>query len=207
MAWRGRGGYQFVGRTLQVFNRFRQSKSFEPGKPWLLRFFDQIRFYEVSGPELLEMREAFAAGRLEIETQESTFDLASYHRFLRDEADSIAAFKATQQSAFEAERQRWVDNGQLTFSVEPEIAADDGDGVTLLPTETPVECAVPGNVWKVRAAVGDQIAAGDTLLVIESMKMEIDIVAPCAGRVARLLCAEGQGVAQGRVVAVIEEAP
>ncbi len=38
----GPGGYQFVGRTIQMWNRFRHTESFEPGKPWLLRFFDQI---------------------------------------------------------------------------------------------------------------------------------------------------------------------
>ena len=41
----GPGGYQFVGRTVQMWNRYRQTKNFKEGKPWLLRFFDQIRFY------------------------------------------------------------------------------------------------------------------------------------------------------------------
>ena len=40
----GPGGYQFVGRTVQVWNTHRSTREFEPGKPWLLRFFDQIRF-------------------------------------------------------------------------------------------------------------------------------------------------------------------
>ena len=50
----GPGGYQFVGRTLQVYNRFRATSKFAAGTPWLLRFFDQIRFYPVSAEELLE---------------------------------------------------------------------------------------------------------------------------------------------------------
>jgi urea carboxylase len=60
----GPGGYQFVGRTLQVWNRYRQTRDFRDGKPWLLRFFDQIRFYPVDAKELLEMRDAFVHGRL-----------------------------------------------------------------------------------------------------------------------------------------------
>ena len=52
----GPGGYQFVGRTLQMWNRYRTTEHFEPGKPWLLRFFDQIRFYEVSAGELQQIR-------------------------------------------------------------------------------------------------------------------------------------------------------
>ncbi|GAL10231.1 urea carboxylase [Vibrio astriarenae] len=51
----GPGGYQFVGRTLQMWNRYRQTEAFS--KPWLLRFFDQIKFYEVSAEELLDIRE------------------------------------------------------------------------------------------------------------------------------------------------------
>ena len=60
----GPGGYQFVGRTVQMWNRHRVTADFE--KPWLLRFFDQIRFYPVSAAELLEMREAFPHGRFEL---------------------------------------------------------------------------------------------------------------------------------------------
>jgi urea carboxylase len=52
----GPGGYQFVGRTVQMWNRHRQSADFRDGKQWLLRFFDQIRFYPVSAEELLRAR-------------------------------------------------------------------------------------------------------------------------------------------------------
>src|SRR5690606_8192493 len=69
----GPGGYQFVGRTIQMFNRFRETRHFEPGTPWLLRFFDQLRFYPVSAEELLEMREAFLHGRFEPEIGEERF--------------------------------------------------------------------------------------------------------------------------------------
>src|SRR5260221_5079963 len=62
----GPGGYQFVGRTLQVFNRWHRTKRFRE-EPWLLRFFDRIEFYPVGASELLEMREAFAAGRHDVQ--------------------------------------------------------------------------------------------------------------------------------------------
>ncbi|MCS5946678.1 carboxyltransferase domain-containing protein [Klebsiella variicola subsp. variicola] len=54
----GPGGYQFVGRTLQMWNRYHEVADFA-GKPWLLRFFDQLRFYPVSADELLEIRRDF----------------------------------------------------------------------------------------------------------------------------------------------------
>ena len=57
----GPGGYQFVGRTLQMWNRYRQTEAFD--QPWLLRFFDQIRFYEVSHEELNQIRRDFPKGQ------------------------------------------------------------------------------------------------------------------------------------------------
>ncbi|HEY8946310.1 MAG TPA: carboxyltransferase domain-containing protein, partial [Polyangiaceae bacterium] len=109
----GPGGYQFVGRTLQVYNRFRTTKEFTSETPWLLRFFDQIRFYPVSAEELLDMREAFPRGKLELRVEHAEFRLSEYEAFLARNASSIGAFKGRQQAAFEAERQRWIESGQL----------------------------------------------------------------------------------------------
>jgi biotin carboxyl carrier protein len=63
---------------------------------------------------------------------------------------------------------------------------------------------VTGNVWKVERAVGDQLAEGEALIIVESMKMEIPIEAPCAGRLVELRCAESEPVQEGQVVAVLE---
>jgi urea carboxylase len=109
----GPGGYQFVGRTLQVYNRFRETSQFRAESPWLLRFFDQIRFHPVSAEVLLEMREAFPYGKVELQIEEGVFRLADYTRFLEENQESIGRFKARQQAAFDAERQRWIDAGQL----------------------------------------------------------------------------------------------
>ncbi len=198
----GPGGYQFVGRTLQVYNRFRVTQDFEEGKPWLLRFFDQIRFFPVEHEELLEMRDAFAAGRYSLTTEDQLFDLASYNRFLEDERDSIEVFKRKQHAAFAAERQRWVDTGQLNFSTDDAAAAPDEDAV-------PYGCeaamsAVPGSVWKLSVEVGDQVDAGQELLVLESMKMEIAVESPSAGTVVELRAEPGAAVKAGQVLAVIE---
>src|SRR4051794_34326743 len=58
----GPGGYQFVGRTCQMWNRWRQTDDFTEGRPWLLRFFDQIRFFPMGEAELLDFREDFLRG-------------------------------------------------------------------------------------------------------------------------------------------------
>jgi biotin carboxyl carrier protein len=60
------------------------------------------------------------------------------------------------------------------------------------------------NVWKVVAAEGDTVADGDTLVILESMKMEIPVLAESSGRLARLAVAEGDVVQEGDLIAVIE---
>ena len=69
---------------------------------------------------------------------------------------------------------------------------------------TQVEAQITGNVWKIEKAVGDSVAEGEAILILESMKMEIPVEAPCAGRVAEIRVAEGQSIEEGAVLAVID---
>ena len=109
----GPGGYQFVGRTIQVWSRVEAGDAFEPGSPWLLRFFDQIRWYPVGAEELLELRADVQAGRMQPEIEQGSFTLAGHEAFLAREAESIAAFRTGQQAAFAAEREAWSRSGEL----------------------------------------------------------------------------------------------
>jgi urea carboxylase len=110
----GPGGYQFVGRTTQVWNRGPDGGGpFEPGTPWLLRSFDQIRWFPVEAEELLEMREDMAAGRLDVRITEGEFSHAGHEAFLAREAEEIAAFRQTQREAFAAERAAWAAAGEF----------------------------------------------------------------------------------------------
>ncbi|MDZ4100583.1 MAG: urea carboxylase [Hydrogenophaga sp.] len=205
----GPGGYQFVGRTLQMWNRWRHGtpgSDFE--QPWLLRFFDQIKFEPVSEEALKTIRANFPHGGYALRTEDGTFSLKDYRRFLADNADSIAAFKATQQAAFEAERERWVAAGQNDFtSDEAASSAGVADEVDLPEGGRLMATSVPGNVWKVAVSVGQQVQAGDVLLVIESMKMEFNLLAPANATVHSLMCAQGGAVSAGQnVLVLIDEA-
>jgi urea carboxylase len=199
----GPGGYQFVGRTLQVYNRFRSTARFAPESPWLLRFFDQIRFYPVSAEELAEQRAAFLYGKVDVRIDEGTFKLRDYQQFLSDHRASISGFKGQQQAAFEAERQRWVEQGLLSSSSEPAPTAATGDASELLPGTEAVESHVPGSVWKLEVKPGQRVKRGQTLLVVESMKMEIAVEAPSDGEIVELLVGEGRAVSPGQRVAVL----
>ena len=67
-----------------------------------------------------------------------------------------------------------------------------------------IRAEMVANVWKVVVAEGDSVADGDTLVILESMKMEIPVLAESDGRVAALHVAEGDVVQEGDVIAVLE---
>ncbi|MDU9392295.1 urea carboxylase [Pseudomonas sp. zfem002] len=198
----GPGGYQFVGRTLQMWDRYREVAAFA-GKPWLLRFFDQIRFYPVTAEELLRIRRDFPLGRFDLAIEPSQLRLSDYQAFLQREADGIQAFRAQQQAAFAAERQRWIDSGQAHFE-SSEAQVEAGDEAPLPAGLTGVESGIAGNLWQVRVAPGERVEAGAELVVLESMKMEIPLCAPCAGIVREVRVEPGCAVRAGQRVVVLE---
>ncbi len=114
----GPGGYQFVGRTLQMWDRGNNKVDFEPDKPWLLRFFDQICFFPVSAEDLLQIREDFANGDYHINIEQTEFDYGEYLQFLDNNNEAIQEFKLKQNAAFEAERQRWLKSGELNRAAD-----------------------------------------------------------------------------------------
>ncbi|SFN51404.1 biotin/lipoyl-binding carrier protein [Variovorax sp. OV329] len=65
---------------------------------------------------------------------------------------------------------------------------------------------ITGTVWKIVVQEGDALQADDTIMVLESMKMEIPVIAPESGRVVKILIAEGAPVREGQDIAVFEEA-
>ncbi|WP_122723414.1 urea carboxylase [Pseudomonas viridiflava] len=197
----GPGGYQFVGRTLQMWNRYREVAAFE-GKPWLLRFFDQIRFYPVSADELLRIRRDFPLGRFALNIEHSTLNLADYQTFLTREADGIAAFRAQQQGAFNAERERWIANGQADFQSDEGVAPYIEE-LPLQAGQQGVESHIAGNLWQVQVQPGERVEAGDVLVILESMKMEIPLLAPVAGVVQEVRVQPGSAVRAGQRVVVL----
>jgi urea carboxylase len=182
----GPGGYQFVGRTVQMWNAHRDV-------PWLLRFFDRIRFYPVSAEELLELRDRKFEPRIE----DGTFRLSDSTGF------DATEFKARQQTAFEAERERWIAAGQADYVSDSGTAEESADSDAVPAGTHAVRSPVTANVWKIVAQVGQRVEAGEKLMILEAMKMEIVVTAPAAGELQELRCREGALVTAGSVLGVM----
>lgn len=200
----GPGGYQFVGRTTQVWSRYRDSAPFEPGSPWLLRFFDRISWYPVSAEELLDLRADLAAGRGAIDITEGTFSLADHEQFLADNADSIADFRAKQNAAFATERSAWAAAGEFDRAERAQSnAAAVATDIVLDEGAHRVDAPFASSVWKVDVEVGEQVVAGQSLLALEAMKMETVLTAPTDGIVTHVLVEAGHQVDTGAPLVVV----
>jgi urea carboxylase len=190
----GPGGYQFVGRTVPVWNRFHRTAAFT--EPWLLRFFDQLRFFEVTASELLDWRRDVLTGRSPLSIEPTTLRLADYLRFCEQHAAEIAVFRQHQQTAFNEERTRWSRAEAAPMSGTEPVAP----AAPLPPGALLVESALMASVWKVLVEVGQTVGEGDPVVVLESMKMETAVHAPTTGRVAAIMVKSGQDVLAGQAL-------
>ncbi|MDO8345047.1 MAG: carboxyltransferase domain-containing protein, partial [Cellvibrio sp.] len=200
------GGYQLVGRTLPIWNKFLKNPIFKDGEPWLLKFFDRVRYYEVTEAELTEQREAFREGRLSLRIEEDYFSLAEHEQFLQDNAESIAEFKTKQQAAFTKEVALWqadeekqvdaalqvkVSSGALSGGIEV-----DGHAVT---------ADISGNIWKLLVEPGEMVEVDQPLLIVEAMKMEFSVYADRTAKIGSIHCKPGKQVNAGDLLLVLEE--
>jgi len=204
----GPGGYQLFGRTIQVWNSWRQTNAFTDGKPWLLRFFDQVQFFPVTAEELVEWRRDFPLGRRELKIETETFRLSDYRAFLAREADSIAAFQTTRQAAFDGERADWERKGEFA-RVEALADAEEEapcEAVVAPEGSEMVEAPLGGSVWRLLVKAGDAVKVGQVIAIVEAMKTECDVASPVTGVVRQVFVKEKQAVAPGAPMIAVEAA-
>ncbi|MFG2462089.1 5-oxoprolinase/urea amidolyase family protein [Streptomyces sp. NPDC048523] len=199
----GPGGYQFVGRTTQVWSPWQQRGAFEPGSPWLLRFFDRIKWYPVDADELLELRADITSGRFVPRIEEGTFSLAEYQTFLAEHSDSIAEFRERQQTAFSAERDAWEAAGEFARAESVSAPAAAPADISVPAGGRLIEAEFAASVWQLNVEPGDVVTAGQPLLALEAMKMESRVHAPTAGVVAEILARPGDQVEAGTALLVL----
>jgi urea carboxylase len=197
----GPGGYQLFGRTIQMWNTFRETPPFEPGHPWLLRHFDTIRFYEVTEQELLQARDTFPQGKFPLRIEDSEFSLKKYREFCAANQASIDSFQTMQRAAFKAEREDWAAKGLNKFE-EPDVPPPPEEA-PLPPGARGIAAPVPGSVWQVLVTPGSFVKVGDAVMIIESMKMEVRVLASANGRIDSIAATPGQVVRAGQRLGVI----
>ena len=174
----GPGGYQFVGRTVQMWNTHRTTAEFEPGTPWLLRFFDQIRFYPVSAPRscskcATRFRTGSTASRIEpTDVQPARLPRVPARRSTPKRARVQAApAGGLRRRARALGRRRpagrsWSRRTTCRRRPRP----------TFPKAARPVRSPMTASVWQVAVEPGQRVEAGQKLLVLEAMKMEVAIV-------------------------------
>ncbi|MBC8128591.1 MAG: carboxyltransferase domain-containing protein, partial [Gloeobacteraceae cyanobacterium ES-bin-144] len=194
----GPGGYQFTGRTIPVWNRWRKTADFE--NPWLLRFFDQLRFYPVSAEELLRLRDDLPLGRHKLDIEDKVFRFSEYEAFLKEHSSEIAAFRETQQIAFQAERRRWEAAGLSMDAPAEEVKNEEA---VIIPEGChTLDSPVTGSIWKINAAVGQRMEAGASVLILEAMKMEIALETDALIEIIEILTVEGGSVKAGQALVI-----
>ncbi|MFE6483829.1 5-oxoprolinase/urea amidolyase family protein [Streptomyces sp. NPDC057757] len=203
----GPGGYQFVGRTTQVWSPWQQRGAFRPGSPWLLRFFDRVRWYPVEPGELLDLRADIISGRFVPRIEEGEFSLAAYESFLAENADSIGEFRARQGDAFAAERDAWEAAGEFTRAEAVPASTAPAAEVTVPAGGRLIEAEFAASVWQLNVRPGDEVTLGQPLLALEAMKMESRVAAPMNGVVTEILAKPGDQVEAGTALIVLAPNP
>jgi urea carboxylase len=200
----GPGGYQLFGRTIQVWSSYGQTRDFRDGKPWLLRFFDQIRFFPVTHAELTEWRRDFPHGRRPLKIESEPFKLSDYRRFLHEQQSSIAAFQATRQAAFNAEREEWARNNEFSREDTSEESSFASVAFNAPPGTDLIEAPLGGNIWRIHVRPGDRVERGSNIAAIEAMKTECNVPSPSSGTVRAVYVRERQEIAPGMPIIALE---
>ncbi len=173
----GPGGYQFIGRTIQMWNRWRQTADFTDGKPWLLRFFDQIRFYEVSAAELLQLARRFPARPLaSCAPRKRRCACAIITRSCAPTRNRSRPSRRT--SSVPSRRSATVGRFQASSTFPPSpnpprrsVTRRSFPTATLRSSRT--SRATSG---RSPSQVGQRVTADQPVVILESMKMEISVV-------------------------------
>lgn len=214
------GGYQLAGRTLPIWDNYGSVPESHRGAPrnvpWLLRFFDRVKFYAVSDDELEELRSRYRKGDYTIKIVEDTFSYKKHVDFVCENQQSIDDFERRRDLAYKEERARWeadgegesvaaaehanISNGIQNGNTDSESSTSD-EG--LPPFSISVKAGMSASVWAAHVNNGDHVKRGQELFSLESMKVEISVEAPEGGIVQRVSISKGESVSPGTELCIV----
>lgn len=177
------GGYMLLARTLEMWDPFGSKPAFDTARAWLFEPFDKLKFYEVGVEEYDSLARDFAAGKYEWQVSPSTFDVREAYEQFQNElrSNETVAYKEGQRKGL-AEQDKLENELYAEWKAEvtaAEAANEDG-GAALQDDANTVAVSSPmaANVWKVEVSPGDVLKAGQTVAILEAMKMEVKVPAP-----------------------------
>ncbi|KAI9152083.1 urea amidolyase [Paramyrothecium foliicola] len=199
------GGYQLMGRTLGGWDAACTRPGFSAGRPWLFKHLDLVEFQEVTEEEYDRIGKDFDAGRHVFNISNTTLDLDQYIARFEAAAKDPAhqAWEERQLAASEEliklEKQLFADWTAEKAASQEAAAEGDQNSKEMVNVEAPMDA----NVWKVQVKVGDVLTAGQTIAILEAMKMEINVVVSeeqAGSVVVKIVSPPGSVVTPGTVI-------
>ncbi|KAF7538495.1 hypothetical protein G7054_g2887 [Neopestalotiopsis clavispora] len=202
------GGFMPLGMTLPGVDVYGSKIGFSETKPWMFEDMDLITYYEVSEEEYDRQMLRFRAGTYQFEYEDDVFDMEKHNILLRESEDEV---QRTQARIATAQAEMALRENQLLeewIAEKKSHETDPGELSRLLedPSNRVIEAPVNANVWKVLTNEGDTIRKGQTIAILEAMKMEINVNVEDdldAAKVLKALIQPGQSVEAGQACVVV----
>ncbi len=203
----GPGGYQLFGRTCQMWNTYRTTDGVRAGQAVAAALLRPDPVLSGVGRRAARRSAtAFLEGKREIEIVPTTVQ-----RSKTISPSSTATPRASLPSR-RGSRRRSTPSGRAGKRRDAggngatgEMPDDAETDAVLPPGATAVESPVPGSVWKILVEPGHKVSEGETLIIVESMKMEIAVCAPSSGLVREIRCTEGRPVQLGQALVIMAD--
>jgi biotin-dependent carboxylase-like uncharacterized protein len=174
------GGYQMLGRTIPCFDYYGFKSGFTPERPWIFQDFDLLTFYQVSEDEFNQQLELFRSGQYRFEWEDVEFDMAEHNKLLEDTAEEVKEIRAAQAKVQLEMIKAENESLEQWRADKAKNKVDDQTIDSMLedPNIEAVESPVDANVWRVEVSQGDDIKQNQIVVILEAMKLEININAP-----------------------------
>ncbi|QPC79960.1 hypothetical protein HYE68_010712 [Fusarium pseudograminearum] len=189
------GGYQLVGRTVEIWDS--NLLDVKGSNAWFFRRFDRISFYPVSEHVLDHTPRSEL-----VQITDGVFDLAEYETWLEENKESISASASQQEQAIASAP--FLEDLLLPYQVDsfpndqdPSPRCSDISGAR-------VKATMPGRCYKVMVKEGQTVEKGDTVLCIESSKMEVEVCSPVSGKCLAVMVQAGVLVHAGEDLIIID---
>lgn len=206
------GGYMMFARTMECWDAFGNGPSFTPTRPWLYEPFDIVKYHEVGVEEYDALMLDYRRGKYKFDIRDGVFNLAEIHAiFEKSRSDpTVQAFRERQKKAvaenLAIEKKmygEWVAAQEAEKEEEAKRVKEMMDAEPAITIDSPIDA----NVWKVLVEPGDVLEEGQTVAILEAMKMEINVV--CEGeavgkKVEAIATKPGSVVSPGAWIVVVK---